>query len=135
MAFEKLLRLMDVLLGENGCPWDREQTHESLRPYMLEECQEAIEAIDSGDMDALCDELGDVLLQVVFHAKLAERVGDFTIEDVIEGISGKLIRRHSHVFGDDRAENIDDVRKIWEANKEKERADSMCKNRQVKSPR
>jgi len=122
MEFEKFSGILDVLLGENGCPWDREQTHKSLRPYMLEECYEAIDAIDSGNMDALKDELGDVLLQVVFHAKLAEKAGAFTIKDVINGISEKLISRHTHVFGTDNAENISDVKKIWEKNKEKERA-------------
>jgi len=115
------LEILDVLLGENGCPWDKEQTHTSLRPYMLEECREAVEAIDSGDMNALCDELGDVLLQVVFHAKLAERAGTFTIHDVIAAISNKLVSRHTHVFGNDKAETIEDVKKIWAANKEKER--------------
>ncbi|MCL2577003.1 MAG: MazG family protein [Defluviitaleaceae bacterium] len=128
MEFEKFLGIMDVLLGEDGCPWDKEQTHESLRQYMLEECYEAIDAIDCGNMDALRDELGDVLLQVVFHAKLAEKAGDFTIKDVIEGISGKLVSRHTHVFGKDSAENIEDVKKIWEANKEKEREGSAVSN-------
>ena len=124
MELEKLLGIMDTLLGENGCAWDREQTHESLRPYMLEECYEAIEAIDSGNMDDLRDELGDVLLQVVFHAKLAQKAGVFTIDDVISSISRKLVSRHTHVFGDDSAESGSDVMKIWEANKEKERQGS-----------
>lgn len=121
-----LLQVMDTLLGENGCPWDREQTHESLKPYMLEECNEAIEAIDSGDMDALCEELGDVLLQVVFHAKLAERAGGFTLDDVVKGITKKLVSRHSHVFGNDKAANIAEVKAIWEANKKKEREKKGC---------
>ena len=126
MKLEKLLEIMDKLLGEGGCPWDREQTHKSLRKYMLEECGEAVEAIDSGDMQALKEELGDVLLQVVFHAKLAEKAGIFTIDDVIEGISNKLVSRHTHVFGDDTAATAEDVVKIWEANKMKERADKPC---------
>lgn len=120
MQFEKFLQLMDILLGENGCPWDKEQTHESLRTHMLEECYEAIDAIDSGDKAALCEELGDVLLQVVFHAKLAEKAGSFTIDDIIETVSKKLISRHTHIFGDDKATSGDEVIKIWEANKEKE---------------
>jgi tetrapyrrole methylase family protein/MazG family protein len=124
MEFEKFLELMDTLLGENGCPWDREQTHESLRQYMLEECYEAIDAINSGDMNALRDELGDVLLQVVFHAKLAQKAGTFTINDVISAVSEKLVSRHTHIFVADTAKNVDDVKKIWEANKEKEREKS-----------
>lgn len=123
MGFEEFLELVGVLLGENGCPWDREQTHESLRQHMIEECYEAVEAINCGDMAALRDELGDVLLQVVFHAKLAEKSRAFDISDVIAGISQKLISRHTHVFGADSAASGADVVKIWEANKEKERND------------
>ena len=126
MHFEELLNLMDVLLGENGCAWDREQTHESLRQYMLEECYEAIDAINNKDSAALCEEIGDVLLQVVFHAKIAEKSGAFTINDVIKSISQKLISRHTHVFGTDSAQKGEDVKKIWEANKEKERNGSVC---------
>jgi len=121
MKFDNFLDLMDTLLGENGCPWDREQTHESLRQYMLEECYEAIEAINNNDMPALKEELGDVLLQTVFHAKLAEKAGTFTIDDVIAGVSHKLISRHTHVFGADTATSASDVVDIWEANKQKER--------------
>ncbi|MCL2224523.1 MAG: MazG family protein [Defluviitaleaceae bacterium] len=124
MEFEKFLGVMDVLLGENGCPWDREQTHESLRQYMLEECYEAIDAIDCGDMNALRDELGDVLLQVVFHAKLAEKAGAFGIDDVIKSVSDKLVSRHTHIFGEEKANDVEDVKRIWEANKEKEREGS-----------
>jgi len=129
MNFEEFLGLMDILLGENGCPWDKEQTHESLRQYLLEECYETIEAIDQRDPAALCEELGDVLLQVVFHAKLAEKSGTFSIADVLAGISHKLVSRHTHVFGEDNASNSDDVVKIWNANKAKEKpvspSDSM----------
>ncbi|MCL1844034.1 MAG: nucleotide pyrophosphohydrolase [Defluviitaleaceae bacterium] len=121
MEFEKLLGIMDTLLGENGCAWDREQTHESLRAHMIEECHEAVEAIDKKDTAGLCEELGDVLLQVVFHAKLAERAGTFTIYDVIDGLSQKLIRRHSHVFGDDKAVSAKDALLLWQANKAKEK--------------
>jgi uncharacterized protein YabN with tetrapyrrole methylase and pyrophosphatase domain len=84
----------------NGCPWDRAQDHSSLRPYMLEEAYEAIAAIDSGVPEAVCDELGDVLLQVVLHAQIASEGGDFSISDVIDGLIDKLVRRHPHVFGD-----------------------------------
>ena len=125
VTFDKFLQVMDTLLGENGCPWDREQTHESLRQYMLEECYEAVQAINDGDMVALREELGDVLLQVVFHAKLAEKAGKFDIGDVIEGVSQKLVSRHTHVFGEDIASDSSEVMKIWEANKQKESAGTV----------
>jgi MazG family protein len=89
---------MAVLRSPDGCPWDRQQTHATLRTYLLEETYEALDAIDRGDMAALCDELGDVLLQVVFHAELAAGAGAFTIQDVVDAIVRKLIRRHPHVF-------------------------------------
>jgi len=120
MILDDFLVLMDKLLGEDGCPWDREQTHESLRPYLLEECYETIEAINNNDTASLCEELGDVLLQVVFHAKLAEKAGAFTIKDVIAQVSEKLVSRHTHVFGTDTATTAEDVIKVWEANKQKE---------------
>jgi len=122
MTFDQFLALMDILLGENGCPWDKQQTHESLRKYLLEECYEVVEAINQQDIPSLKEELGDVLLQVVFHAKLAQKAGNFSIEDVIAGIAGKLVSRHTHVFGTDTASDAQDVMNIWEANKEKERA-------------
>ncbi|MCL2603817.1 MAG: nucleotide pyrophosphohydrolase [Defluviitaleaceae bacterium] len=114
---DELNGILDTLLGENGCPWDRAQTHESLIPNLLEESNEAIEAIGKEDMAALCEELGDVLLQVVFHAKLAERAGIFNMDDVIRGLRGKLIRRHTHVFGDEKASTPEEALRIWEANK------------------
>ena len=114
-----LLSLMDKLLSEDGCPWDREQTHKTLRKHMLEECDEAVEAIDNDDMTSLCEELGDVLLQIVFHAKLAEKAGVFTMDDVIEGIVNKLVGRHTHIFGNDKATTAEDVVKLWAANKKK----------------
>lgn len=94
---DRIARLRDPT---NGCPWDRAQDHSSLRPYMLEEAYEAIAAIDSGEPEAVCDELGDVLLQVVLHAQIASESGDFSISDVIDGLINKLVRRHPHVFGD-----------------------------------
>lgn len=120
MEFEKFLNIMDTLLGENGCPWDKEQTHESLRPYLLEECNELIDAINSKDIGSLKEELGDVLLQVVFHAKLAEKDGIFTLDDVLRGLSEKLIRRHTHIFGNDKALTAQDAKRIWAKNKAKE---------------
>ena len=122
MNIDKLLAIMDTLLGENGCPWDKEQTHESLRENMLEECNEAIDAINQRDMDALREELGDVLLQVVFHAKIAQKAGHFDMNDVVATLADKLIRRHSHVFGQDvgTVKTTDDALKLWKRNKEKE---------------
>ena len=119
--YENLLKVMDRLLAPDGCPWDREQTHESLRANLLEECNEVIEAIASKDMTALCEELGDVLLQVVFHAKLAEKAGHFTTDDVARGITEKLVSRHTHIFGNDTATTAAEVAALWEANKRKER--------------
>ena len=119
--YQKLLEVLDKLLGEDGCAWDKAQTHESLRPNLIEESNEVIEAIDSGDMDALKDELGDVLLQVVFHSKLAEKSGHFTFDDVCAAITNKLIRRHTHIFGDDKASTPEEVAKLWAKNKLKEK--------------
>ena len=116
-SFNDLLALMDTLLGENGCPWDKEQTHESLRPNMLEEAEEAVCAIDSKDMNSLMEELGDVLLQVLFHAKIAEKNGSFTINDVMKNLSNKLINRHTHVFGNDKALTAVEALKVWNKNK------------------
>ena len=110
---------MDKLLSEDGCPWDREQTHESLRENMLEEAQEAVEAISSGNQDDIIEELGDVLLQVVFHAKIAEKAGNFTLDDIIAILCDKLISRHTHVFGDEKAVDAADALRIWESNKQK----------------
>ena len=120
MQLDNFLQIMDKLLGPDGCPWDKEQTHESLRQYMLEESYEAIEAINNKDMHALKEELGDVLLQVVFHAKLAEIAGSFTMDDVIATLAQKITSRHTHIFGTDEAKSAEDVAKVWEANKQKE---------------
>ena len=120
-CFDDLVRVMDVLRGEGGCPWDREQTHESLRRYLIEEAWEAVSAIDEGDPDHIADELGDVLLQVVFHARVAKEHGDFTIGDITTDICRKMIARHEHIFGDAHCETADDVSVNWEKIKKKER--------------
>ena len=121
--FEELVRIMKTLHGPDGCPWDREQTHESLKPYLIEEAYEAIEAIDSGSDEHLAEELGDVLLQVVFHAEIADHEGRFTIEDVLRTIIEKLKRRHPHVFGDAVVDDSRQVIKNWEEIKRKEKRD------------
>ncbi len=118
--FDELVRVMARLRAPDGCPWDREQTHRSLRPYMLEETYEALEAVDEGDWPRLADELGDVLLQVVFHAQLASERGDFDIEDVCGKIVTKLKRRHPHVFSDSIADTPDAVIDRWEQIKREE---------------
>lgn len=113
--------VMNTLLGENGCPWDKEQTHDSLRKNLLEEAHEVIEAIDSHDMVHLKEELGDVLLQVVFHAKLAEQEGQFNFNDVVDAITEKMIRRHPHIFSDVKADDAETVLTNWEAIKKQEK--------------
>ena len=105
----------------DGCPWDNEQTHLSLRPHLLEETYEVLEAIGDGDPGHLCEELGDLLMQVVLHAKLAEQEGQFTLDDVAEGIRAKLVRRHPHVFGDASADSAQWVESAWERLKARER--------------
>ncbi|GAB4313026.1 MAG: hypothetical protein Kow0059_03970 [Candidatus Sumerlaeia bacterium] len=116
---------MDVLLSPQGCPWDREQTHESLKPYLIEEAYEALEAIDAGDDRELCKELGDVILQVVFHAALARQQGRFSIDDVCSAICDKLIFRHPHVFGNVAAGDSATVLRNWEAIKKEEKSQAQ----------
>lgn len=117
-----LTDVMNTLLGEQGCPWDKEQTHMSLRRNLLEEAHEVIEAIDCNDMAHLKEELGDVLLQVVFHAKLAEQEGAFNLNDVVEAITQKMIRRHPHIFSDVAADDAETVLANWEEIKKREKA-------------
>ncbi len=120
-TYTDLLEIMDRLLGEGGCPWDQEQTHKSLRRHLIEEAYEVVEAIDGGKPLELQEELGDVLLQVVFHAKLAEKTGDFTMDDVVNSIAEKLVRRHPHVFSDTEVESAEEVIDNWEAIKKTEK--------------
>ncbi len=121
--FSALTGIMARLRAADGCPWDREQTHESLKRYLVEEIYEVIDAIDSDDPEGLCEELGDALLQSVFHAQLAAEEGVFTIDDVVNGITTKLIRRHPHVFGDVDAADSAAVLVNWEKIKREEKAD------------
>ena len=120
-TFSFLVRLMQRLLAPDGCPWDREQNEQSLRRYVLEEACEVIDAIDSGDPSALCDELGDLALQIVFLAELARNKGQFGPDDVVRAISEKLVRRHPHVFSDTQVNGAADVVKNWDAIKRTER--------------
>ena len=119
--FQDLLRVMDILRGEGGCPWDREQTHESIRKNFIEEVYEACEAIDLKDNTLLCEELGDVLLQVVYHTDLAEDEGAFTMADVCDGVTRKMVLRHPHIFGDAVANTSSEVLDVWEDVKRKEK--------------
>jgi len=119
--FSKLREIVAVLRSPNGCPWDKEQTHETLKRYLIEETYEVIDAIDRGDIDNLIEELGDVLLQVMLHSQIGEDEGYFTVDDVIEGISAKMIRRHPHVFGDTKVKGTEEVLQNWQAIKQKEK--------------
>jgi len=120
--FERLLALQTQLRAPGGCPWDREQTHESLRRFLVEETYEVLDAMEAGSSREFASELGDLLLQVVFHAVLAEEAGRFTIADVIESIHTKMVRRHPHVFGNVNATTSGEVLKNWEQIKAEERA-------------
>jgi tetrapyrrole methylase family protein/MazG family protein len=119
-GFERLVELVAHLRSSEGCPWDRAQTHESLKGMLLEEAYEAIAAIDKGDPESLKDELGDLLLHVVFHSQIAREAGEFTIEDVLNKLNEKLIRRHPHVFGRQREEDVEEIRQRWEEIKQGE---------------
>jgi MazG family protein len=118
--FEELVAIMKKLRGENGCPWDRAQSHQTLRQYLLEETYEVLEALDDQNQTELKNELGDLLLQIVFHAQIADENQDFNIQDVVRGINEKLIRRHPHVFGDMTLTTPEAVRETWEKIKMKE---------------
>lgn len=121
-GYDDLLQIMDILRSENGCPWDKEQTHESIRKNFIEETYEVCDCIDRKDRDGLIEELGDVLLQVIFHAKIAADEGQFDHSDVTDGICRKLILRHPHIFGDVKADTADEVLKNWDAIKRVEKA-------------
>ncbi|MGN0330317.1 MAG: MazG family protein [Kineothrix sp.] len=124
-SFEDLIKIVETLRGENGCPWDRKQTHDSLRPCMMEEAAELISSIRiydrTGNAENMREELGDILLQVVMHAQIAKEEGLFTLEDVIDGIGAKMVRRHPHVFGGERTEGEDGNQPDWEEIKRREK--------------
>ena len=121
--FQDLMEVFQRLRSPNGCPWDKEQTHESLKRYLMEETAEALDAIDSGDMAAVCDEMGDVLLQVAFHGQIASERGDFDLIDICDNLCRKLIDRHPHIFSDRIADTAEDVKKTWDAIKKAKRKD------------
>lgn len=115
-----LIKIVELLRGKDGCPWDKEQNHSSIKSNLIEEAYEVVETIESEDSVHMCEELGDVLLQVVFHSQIEKDNGGFNINDVADGICKKLIRRHPHVFGEQNASSAGDVYAIWEAVKRKE---------------
>jgi tetrapyrrole methylase family protein/MazG family protein len=125
--FEKLVAVQARLRAPNGCPWDREQTHQSLRTYLIEEAYEVLEALESGNDAKFAEELGDLLLQIVFHSQIAREEGRFTVAEVIRDIHDKMIRRHPHVFGKTRAKDSAEVLRNWEKIKTEERRSSANK--------
>ena len=125
-GMEDLIRIMELLRSENGCPWDRKQTHQSIRKDLIEETYEAAEAIDLDDQSLLKEELGDVLFQVVFHSRIAEEEGHFDFEQVCDGICRKMIERHPHVFGNDTADTADAVLIQWDQIKKDSKGQKTC---------
>jgi tetrapyrrole methylase family protein/MazG family protein len=119
--FDTLVAIIARLRGPKGCPWDREQTHQSLRENLLSECYEVLEALDSGEPEKLREELGDLLLQIVLQAQIAADSGEFIIGDVIKGITSKIVRRHPHIFGSRKVKDAEEVMHNWEALKREER--------------
>jgi len=122
-SFARLKEIIVRLRGPDGCPWDKKQTHASLRPFLVEESYEVLQALDESVPEKLRDELGDLLLQIMLHARIAEEAKQFDINDVIRGISDKLVHRHPHVFGGQKASGIEEVEKNWEALKQEERTE------------
>ena len=121
---KELIDTVATLRSPQGCPWDREQTHTSLKPFLIEETAELLDSIDDKDDYGICEELGDILLHIIFHSQIAKEEGRFTFDDVVLGINEKLIRRHPHVFGDKTAKNASEVLEIWQAAKRKEKPES-----------
>ena len=124
-ALEEAINVVARLRGDDGCPWDKEQTLESLKPYLLEECYELLEALDTGDSDLHKEELGDVLLQVLLQSRIRQEEGDFAFDDVARALSAKLIRRHPHVFGDVRVSDSEEVIRNWDAIKATEKGNKV----------
>jgi tetrapyrrole methylase family protein/MazG family protein len=120
-TFSTLVDIIARLRAPDGCPWDKQQTHLSLKPNLLEECYEALEAIDEGDDGKLCEELGDILMQIALHSQIGQEDGQFSVEDVLRSINTKLIRRHPHVFGTTKVSSSQDVIQNWEAIKQEEK--------------
>ena len=120
-TFEDLKQIMKTLRAEDGCPWDRAQDHDTLKKHLVEECAEVLEAIDNHDTENLCEELGDVLFQVMFHSEIEAERGNFNVDDVVNGICEKMIRRHPHVFGDEEYGSDEQNQARWEEIKRQEK--------------
>lgn len=120
-SYDEFLDIIAQLRAPGGCPWDQKQTHESLKECLLEESQEVLDAIDNKDDDNLCEELGDVLLQVVMHAQIAAEEGRFTMDDVVQTVSEKMVRRHPHVFGDIKVGSVEEGLDLWNMIKQQEK--------------
>ena len=120
-SYEELLNVIAQLRGEHGCPWDKAQTHESLIPCLRNECEEVVQVIEQHDEENLCEELGDVLLQVLLHARIAEEEGQFTMADVVNGLAEKMVRRHPHVFGNEEYGSPEQNQARWEEIKRQEK--------------
>ncbi|MBI5195813.1 MAG: nucleoside triphosphate pyrophosphohydrolase [Nitrospirae bacterium] len=120
MSFKRLIKIMEALRGPDGCPWDKEQTRQSLKPFLIEEAYELLEALDENDPEKIKEELGDLLFQIVFHCRLSEEMGQFDAGGVIDGIAKKMTGRHPHVFGDDKLKTSREVLLRWEEHKKKE---------------
>ena len=129
-TLEDFVDIVATLRGENGCPWDKKQTHESLEKCLRDECEEVIEAIEKKDDDNLCEKLGDVLLQVVMHSQIATEEGRFTLEDVIDGVAKKMVRRHPHVFAGVKLETEEERLAMWNSIKKQEKEEKNLKNKQ-----
>lgn len=120
-SFQRLRDIIDRLRSPEGCPWDRKQTHQSLKPYLVEECYEVLQAIDKGEPQKLKEELGDLLLQIMLHARIAAEDGEFNVDDVMDKISDKLIHRHPHVFGDKKTKALEEIKHDWHSLKQEEK--------------
>lgn len=127
-TFDDLIHITEELRSEHGCPWDRVQTHESLKKCLSDECEEVLEAIDKKDMENLCEELGDVLLNLVLQAHIAEEEGAFTMDDVVDGICRKMIRRHPHVFGERKTLTPEESLRLWQEIKQEEKQKEKKQN-------
>lgn len=133
--FVELKRVFEKLLGPDGCMWDKKQTHASLLPYLKEESREFIEAVAGGDTSHMCEELGDILLQVMFHAQIASGQRVFDIEDVIDHLIRKLRRRHPHIFGRTKVSSVDEIVTNWHKIKAAERRAKSARRKSVRSPK
>ena len=133
-TFDDLVRIVAKLRSKEGCPWDREQTFASLKKCLADETEEVFQAIDAQDMENLCEELGDVLLQVVMNSQIAAEKGLFTIEDVISGLCRKMVRRHPHVFGDAKASSPEESLRLWKQIKEQEKKEKEKRDQNSEKP-